>query len=53
MPVGYLPGVSELWGGADGVGSSQARSYCRFEGQGVLPVAAVHAGGVVEVEVGL
>lgn len=53
MPVGNLPGVSELRGGADGVGSAQARGHGRFEGQGVLAVAAVHAGVVVEVEVGL
>lgn len=53
MPVGNLPGVSKLRGGADGVGSAQARSHGCFEGQGVLPVAAVHTGGVVEVEVGL
>lgn len=54
MPIGNLPGVSELRGRAYGIGPSQAGCYGSLEGEGLLPPTCLAAGKVlVEREVGL
>lgn len=53
MPVGNLPGVSELRGRAYGVGPAQAGCHGSLESERVPPVARLRAAAVlVEWEVG-